>query len=117
MLTDILMPQLGESITEGTIIQWKKKIGESVEKDEVLLEIGTDKVDSEIPSPVGGVLKEILAKPNDVFPVNEVIARIESSSEKKIINENEIEEKQKISEKDKKEDLILKIDNNNDNIA
>ena len=113
MLTDILMPQVGESITEATIIQWKKKIGESVEKDEVLLEIGTDKVDSEIPSPVGGVLKEILAKPNEVFPVNDVIARIESSSEKKIIDENKIEEKQKNSEKEEKEELIVKIDKDN----
>ena len=78
MLVDVIMPKLGESLTEGTIIQWRKKVGDSIEKDEILLEIGTDKVDSEIPSPAVGVLKEILAQPNDVLPVNEVIARIET---------------------------------------
>lgn len=78
MIVDVIMPKLGESITEGTIIQWRKAVGEVVEKDEILLEIGTDKVDSEIPSPAAGVLKEILGKPNNVFPVNEVIARIET---------------------------------------
>ncbi len=75
------MPKLGESITEGTIIQWRKEIGETVELDEILLEIGTDKVDSEIPSPAAGVVMEILAQPNDVLPVNEVIARIETEGE------------------------------------
>ena len=51
MLVDVIMPKLGESLTEGTIIQWRKKVGDSIDKDEILLEIGTDKVDSEIPSP------------------------------------------------------------------
>ena len=54
MSVDVLMPKLGESITEGTILEWKKEIGESIEKDETLLEISTDKVDSEIPSPDSG---------------------------------------------------------------
>ena len=81
MLVDVIMPKLGESLTEGTIIQWRKKVGDSIEKDEILLEIGTDKVDSDIPSPAVGVLKEILAQPNDVLPVNEVIARIETESD------------------------------------
>ena len=81
MLVDVIMPKLGESLTEGTIIQWRKKVGDSIEKDEILLEIGTDKVDSEIPSPSVGVLKEILAQPNDVLPVNEVIARIETEND------------------------------------
>ena len=81
MIVDVIMPKLGESITEGTIIQWRKKAGETVEMDEILLEIGTDKVDSEIPSPAAGVVKEILAQPNDVLPVNEVIARIETDAE------------------------------------
>ena len=57
MLVDVIMPKLGESLTEGTIIQWRKKVGDSIDKDEILLEIGTDKVDSEIPSPAVGVLK------------------------------------------------------------
>ncbi|HIC74582.1 MAG TPA: hypothetical protein EYO92_05750, partial [Candidatus Marinimicrobia bacterium] len=78
MLVDVIMPKLGESITEGTIIQWRKNVGDTIEKDEILLEIGTDKVDSEIPSPAVGIIKEILAQPNDILPVNEVIARIET---------------------------------------
>ena len=78
MLVDVIMPKLGESITEGTIIQWRKNVGDTIEKDEILLEIGTDKVDSEIPSPAVGIIKEILAQPNDILPVDEVIARIET---------------------------------------
>ena len=109
MLKDIIMPQLGEGITEGTIIQWKKNVGDKIKKDEVLLEIGTDKVDSEIPSPYTGVLKDILAKANDVFPINEVIAIVDvSSTDEKIIkdqiennSEQKVEEKieQKVEEK------------------
>ncbi len=59
MPTDVIMPQMGESIFEGTITKWLKKAGEPVEKDEPLFEISTDKVDAEIPSPVAGVLTEI----------------------------------------------------------
>ena len=85
MIIDVIMPKMGESITEGTVLEWYKKVGESIEKDETLLEIGTDKVDSEIPSPASGVIEEILAEPNDVIDVGEVIARINSdgSSDKK----------------------------------
>ena len=81
MLVDIIMPKMGESITEGTIIEWRKKIGDTVEKDEIFLEIGTDKVDSEIPSPAAGILVEILAKPNDVIDVGKVIARINTEAD------------------------------------
>ncbi len=81
MLVDVLMPKLGESITEGTIIKWQKNVGDAIGKDEILLEIGTDKVDSEIPSPAAGVIKEILAQPNDVLPIDEVIARIETEGD------------------------------------
>ena len=80
MLVDIIMPKMGESITEGTIIEWRKKIGDNVEKDEIFLEIGTDKVDSEIPASVSGILVEILAKPNDVVDVGKVIGRINTDS-------------------------------------
>ena len=85
MIIDVVMPKMGESITEGTILEWYKKVGDSIEKDETLLEIGTDKVDSEIPSPASGVIEEILAEPNDVIDVGKVIARISSngSSDKK----------------------------------
>ena len=79
MTTDIVMPKMGESITEGTILEWRKEVGDSIELDEILLEIGTDKVDSEIPSAVSGTLIEILAEPNDVIEVGKVIARIDSA--------------------------------------
>ncbi len=80
MLVDIVMPKMGESITEGTILEWRKKVGDFVEKDELFLEIGTDKVDSEIPSVVSGTLVEILAAENDVIDVGNVIARIETDA-------------------------------------
>ncbi len=76
MATDVLMPQMGESIAEGTVSRWIKKVGEKVERDEPLLEISTDKVDAEIPSPAAGTLTEILAKEGDTVPVNSVVARI-----------------------------------------
>ena len=62
---DITMPQLGETVTEGTIIRWFKQVGEEVALDEILFEISTDKVDSEVPSPAAGVLTEILANEGD----------------------------------------------------
>jgi pyruvate dehydrogenase E2 component (dihydrolipoamide acetyltransferase) len=76
MATDVLMPQMGESIAEGTIVKWLKKVGDTVERDEPLLEISTDKVDAEIPSPGAGVLTEILAKEGETVHVNSVIARL-----------------------------------------
>ncbi|MBT6797595.1 MAG: 2-oxo acid dehydrogenase subunit E2 [Candidatus Marinimicrobia bacterium] len=78
MIIDVIMPKMGESITEGTILEWRKKIGDFIELDEILLEIGTDKVDSEIPSSAAGVLVEILAEPNDVKDVGVVIAKIDT---------------------------------------
>ena len=80
MVIDVVMPKMGESITEGTILEWYKKIGDKIEQDETLLEIGTDKVDSEIPSPSSGVITMIMAEPNDVVNVGEVIAKIETDS-------------------------------------
>lgn len=76
MATDVLMPQMGESIAEGTIVKWLKKVGDSVQRDEPLLEISTDKVDAEIPSPAAGTLTEILAKEGETVHVNSVIARL-----------------------------------------
>ncbi|WP_318010334.1 biotin/lipoyl-containing protein, partial [Corynebacterium poyangense] len=78
--TDVEMPELGESVTEGTITQWLKEVGDKVEVDEPLLEVSTDKVDTEIPSPVAGTLLEILADEDDTVDVGEVIARIGSGS-------------------------------------
>ncbi|MEE9189319.1 MAG: dihydrolipoamide acetyltransferase family protein [Candidatus Neomarinimicrobiota bacterium] len=88
MIADIIMPKMGESITEGTILEWRKNVGDTIEKDETLLEIGTDKVDSEIPSAHSGKIVEILAQTNDVVEVGATIARIDvtgpSESEEKI---------------------------------
>jgi len=79
-LLDVTMPKLGESITEGTIVRWLKKPGDQVKRDEPLLEISTDKVDSEIPSPFAGILSEILAKENETVEVGAVIARMQSQA-------------------------------------
>lgn len=77
---DVVMPKMGESIMEGTVIEWTKKVGDTVELDETLLEIATDKVDSEVPSPAAGTLVEIKAEPNETVEVGQVIAVIETDS-------------------------------------
>jgi len=81
MAHDVVMPQMGESIAEGTVSKWLKKVGDKVDRDEPLLEISTDKVDAEIPSPAAGVLTEILVKEGDTVPVNAVVARIGAEGE------------------------------------
>ncbi len=86
MIVDVVMPKMGESINEGTILEWRKKVGEKIQLDEILLEIGTDKVDSEIPSSAAGTVIEILADPNDVREVGEVIARIDTDGGEVISN-------------------------------
>ena len=78
MVVDVVMPKMGESITEGTILEWRKGVGDTIATDEILLEIGTDKVDAEIPTPNRGIITEILAEPNDVVEVGKVIARIDT---------------------------------------
>src|SRR3954453_2243891 len=80
MPTDVVMPQMGESIAEGTIVRWIKKVGDSVDRDEPLFEISTDKVDAEIPSPGAGVLTEIKVKEGETVPVNAVVAVIGGSA-------------------------------------
>jgi len=81
MPIDVVMPQMGESIAEGTIVKWLKKPGEKVERDEPLLEISTDKVDAEIPSPSSGTLTEIIAQEGQTVAVNSVVARIGADGE------------------------------------
>lgn len=75
-LVDLVMPKLGESIMEATILRWHKKPGDSIKMDETVLDIATDKVDSEVPSTAEGVLSEVLFNENDVVPIGAVIARI-----------------------------------------
>ena len=79
MPTDVIMPQMGESIFEGTITKWLKRAGDPVEKDEPLFEISTDKVDAEIPSPVAGILSEVRAEEGATVQVNTVVAVIEDA--------------------------------------
>ena len=81
MPIDVVMPQMGESIAEGTVVKWLKKPGEKVERDEPLLEISTDKVDAEIPSPASGTLTEIIAQEGQTVGVNSVVARIAADGE------------------------------------
>lgn len=78
MKVEMVMPQMGESITEATVSKWRKNVGDTVKKDEVILDISTDKVDSEIPAPAAGMITEILFKEGDVVPVKTKIAVIDS---------------------------------------
>jgi len=80
-LVDLVMPKMGESITEATILRWHKKPGDFVKQDETLMDIATDKVDSEVPSTTEGVLEEALFNENDVVPVGAVIARIRTGQQ------------------------------------
>ena len=77
-IAEIVMPKMGESIMEATILRWHKKVGDFVKMDETLLDIATDKVDSEVPSTAEGIIKELVYDVNDVVPVGGILARIES---------------------------------------
>ena len=102
--TDVEMPELGESVTEGTITQWLKSVGDTVEVDEPLLEVSTDKVDTEIPSPVAGTLVEILAEEDDTVDVGAVIARVGDGSAAPAAKEEKAEEKAEPKAEEKKEE-------------
>ena len=78
-MTDVVMPQMGESIVEGTLTKWLKKPGERIERDEPLFEISTDKVDTEIPSPAAGTLSEVLVEEGKTVGINTVVARIDEA--------------------------------------
>jgi pyruvate/2-oxoglutarate dehydrogenase complex dihydrolipoamide acyltransferase (E2) component len=80
MRVDVVMPQLGESVVEGIVVKWLVEVGAVVEKDQSLLEISTDKVDAEIPSPVAGKIVEFLAKEGDTVPIDQVLCRIETEA-------------------------------------
>ena len=81
MKIDVIMPKMGESINEGTVIKWHKKVGDRVKKDEIIFEIATDKVDTEIPSPADGVLTEIIVNEQETVAVDTVVAVIDSEGE------------------------------------
>ena len=106
---DIIMPKMGESVLEATITKWFKKVGDVVEEEDVLLEIATDKVDSEIPSPVDGVVAKVLFEENAVVPVGEVIAVIDLDGDappaeetKKEIKEDKSATKEEAPKEEKK---------------
>src|SRR5512145_2884788 len=77
---DVIMPQMGESIAEGTLSRWIKKVGDAVKRDEPIFEISTDKVDAEIPAPSAGVLSEILVQEGQTVAVQTVVARIDTDA-------------------------------------
>src|SRR5688500_10570377 len=82
MAKTVVMPQMGESVAEGTIVRWLKKVGDAVERDEPLFEISTDKVDAEIPSPSAGVLSEVKVKEGETVPINTVVGVIDETASK-----------------------------------
>ncbi len=95
---DVVMPKMGESVSEGTIIKWHKKKGDSVKRDEIIFEISTDKVDTEIPSPADGVLSEIMAEEGDTVDVGTVVAKISENGES-----SQTETKEEVKEEPKEE--------------
>src|SRR6187551_2397166 len=84
-LVELIMPKMGESIMEATILKWLKKPGDKIEPDESVLEVATDKVDTEVPSTHGGILTEILAKEGEVVQIGKAIAVLESDSEQEVV--------------------------------
>src|ERR1700745_1598151 len=80
MAEEVKMPQMGESIAEGTIVKWLKQVGDSVKRDEPLFEISTDKVDAEIPAPAAGVLAEIKVQEGQTVPVQTLVAVLETEA-------------------------------------
>src|SRR5690606_40161732 len=77
---DVLMPQMGESIAEGTMSKWLKKVGDPIKRDEPIFEISTDKVDAEIPAPNAGVLAEVLVQEGETVAVGTIVGRIETDA-------------------------------------
>ena len=102
----LLMPKMGESIIEATILAWSKAVGDAVEADETVLEIATDKVDSEVPAPAAGVIKEIRFDVDDVVPVGECIAVIETEH-----SDNESEpERESVGEADVPPEVLTQVE-------
>ena len=96
---EMVMPKMGESVMEGTILKWLKQVGDTIEQDESVLEVATDKVDTDVPAPFSGILKKILANEGDVVEVDKPIAIIETNGEAEEIEaepEEQVEEKQPV---------------------
>ena len=113
MIVDVLMPKMGESITEGTIVEWKKNVGDMIAKDETLLEISTDKVDSEIPCPTEGKVLELLFNKNDTVEVNTIIARIGTEDSDTLDSSTSTNDNEQQSSKEEtpiKEEVTVKED-------
>ncbi len=94
---EVVMPKMGESLQEGTIIRWLKQVGDKVERDEMILEISTDKVDTEVPAPAGGILVEILAQEKEIIEVGKVIARI-ATGDTPAISQTAVSEQKAVEE-------------------
>jgi 2-oxoglutarate dehydrogenase E2 component (dihydrolipoamide succinyltransferase) len=108
---EVILPKMGESVAEATITTWLKSVGDTIKEDESIVEIATDKVDSEVPSPASGIIKEILFKEGDVVEVGKVIVIIgnENSEENRISSNNNTKVAQTIKEDTIEEDLVEKI--------
>lgn len=109
-IVEIPMPKMGESITEGTIIKWHKKVGDTVKRDEIIFEISTDKVDTEVPSPIDGIVLEILFNENDTVAVGTTVAKILTTSESHKSKDEFVEQ---IEQKEKSELPESNIEGNN----
>jgi len=112
---DIVMPKMGESVEEATITRWFVSVGDAVKEDDPILEIATDKVDSEIPSPVAGVVKEVRFEVNAVVPVGQIVAVIalegaELTEKTAVENVSAVDIVQKTEDVDVKSDLIKRED-------
>jgi len=109
---EVILPKMGESVAEATITTWLKSVGDTIEEDETIVEIATDKVDSEVPSPASGVIKEILFKEGDVVEVGKVIVVIgnEDSEDKSISSKNNTQTVQTLQEDTLEEDVVEKVE-------
>ena len=98
MSVEVVMPQMGESITEGTVSKWLKAVGDKIEKDEPLLEISTDKVDAEVPSPSAGILLEIRAAEGETVEVGSIVALVGAEGAAKVQSQTSMSGQQKAVE-------------------
>jgi len=107
---ELIMPKMGESIMEATILKWLKEVGDTIEAEESVLEIATDKVDSEVPSPVDGVLSKILFEEGDTVEVGKAIALIETATSAKSSNESSSDSQQEVNSVDLPQVSVLQTE-------